>query len=150
MPWPRRRVRRRGGSRPGPRACSRSSTTPASSPAGRGRARRPATGARPDQEERRMEFRITEQQRGLQQRARCLAADFATRAAEHDRDASDPLENYAALRAASFYGLNVPAELGGGGVGLLGWSLAAEELAQGCASTALSFNMHLSVVGPMM
>jgi alkylation response protein AidB-like acyl-CoA dehydrogenase len=97
-----------------------------------------------------MEFRITEQQRDLQERARCLAKDFATRAAQHDRDASDPLENYAALRTAGFYGLNVPAELGGGGVGLLGWSLAAEELAQGCASTALSFNMHLSVVGPLV
>jgi alkylation response protein AidB-like acyl-CoA dehydrogenase len=83
-------------------------------------------------------------------RARCLAADFATRAAQHDREASDPVENYAALRDAGFYGLNVPAELGGAGVGLLGWSLAAEELAQGCASTALSFNMHLSVVGPIM
>jgi hypothetical protein len=79
-----------------------------------------------------------------------LAADFATRAAQHDRDASDPVENYAALREAGFYGLNVPDEFGGGGVGLLGWSLAAEELAQGCGSTALSFNMHLSVVGPMM
>ena len=97
-----------------------------------------------------MEFRITEPQRDLQQRARRLAADFATRAAQHDREASDPLENYAALRAAGFYGLNVPADLGGAGVGLLGWSLAAEELAQGCASTALSFNMHLSVVGPLM
>ena len=97
-----------------------------------------------------MEFHITEQQRDLQQRARCLAADFATRAAQHDREASDPLENYAALRDAGFYGLNVPVELGGGGIGLLGWSLAAEELAQGCASTALSFNMHLSVVGPLM
>src|SRR5207237_819535 len=88
--------------------------------------------------------------RDLQQRARDLAADFATRAAQHDRDASDPVENYAALRAAGFYGLNVPRELGGAGIGLLGWSLAAEELAQGCASTALSFNMHLSVVGPVM
>ncbi len=97
-----------------------------------------------------MEFRITEAQRELQQRARGLARDFATRAAEHDRDASDPFENYAALREAGFYGLNVPPELGGGGIGLLGWSLAAEELAQGCASTALSFNMHLSVVGPIM
>ncbi len=97
-----------------------------------------------------MEFRITEQQRDLQERARCLAKDFATRAAQHDRDASDPLENYAALRTAGFYRLNVPVELGGGGVGLLGWSLAAEELAQGCASTALSFNMHLSVVGPLV
>src|SRR6185369_4897274 len=97
-----------------------------------------------------MEFHITEAQRELQQRARSLAAEFATRAAQHDREASDPLENYAALRAAGFYGLNVPTELGGAGVGLLGWSLAAEELAQGCASTALAFNMHLSVVGPMM
>jgi alkylation response protein AidB-like acyl-CoA dehydrogenase len=97
-----------------------------------------------------MQFHVTEQQRELQQRARCLAADFATRAAQHDREASDPLENYAALRTAGFYGLNVPAELGGAGIGLLGWSLAAEELAQGCASTALSFNMHLSVVGPLM
>lgn len=97
-----------------------------------------------------MEFHVTEQQRDLQQRARCLATDFAARAAQHDREASDPLENYAALRAAGFYGLNIPVELGGGGIGLLGWSLAAEELAQGCASTALSFNMHLSVVGPLM
>src|SRR6266545_713872 len=98
----------------------------------------------------RMEFQISDEQRELQERARRLAADFATRAAQHDRDATDPAENYAALRDAGFYGLNVPAELGGGGVGLLGWSLVAEELGQGCASTALSFNMHLSVVGPLM
>src|SRR5262245_47806505 len=97
-----------------------------------------------------MEFEITAAQRDLQHRASALAANFATRAAQHDRDASDPVENYTALREAGFYGLNLPEELGGGGVGLLGWSLAAEELAQGCASTALSFNMHLSVVGPMM
>src|SRR5207237_619574 len=75
----------------------------------------------------RMEFHVTPAQKDLQHRARWLAADFATRAAQHDRDASDPVENYAALRDAGFYGLNVPADLGGSGVGLLGWSLAAEE-----------------------
>ena len=97
-----------------------------------------------------MEFHISEAHRDLQHRARALAADFATRAAQHDRDATDPVENYAALREAGFYALNIPTGLGGRGVGLLGWSLAAEELGQGCASTALSFNMHLSVVGPLM
>jgi alkylation response protein AidB-like acyl-CoA dehydrogenase len=97
-----------------------------------------------------MEFHISEEQRVLQRRARALAEDFATRAARHDREASHPLENYAALRDAGFYGLNVSAALGGGGVSLLGYSLAAEELAQGCASTALAFNMHLSIVGPLM
>jgi alkylation response protein AidB-like acyl-CoA dehydrogenase len=97
-----------------------------------------------------MEFHVTEEQRSLQERARCLAEDFSTRAARHDREASHPVENYAALRDAGFYGLNVPAALGGSGVSLLGWSLAAEELAQGCGSTALAFNMHLSIVGPLM
>jgi alkylation response protein AidB-like acyl-CoA dehydrogenase len=97
-----------------------------------------------------MDFHITAAHRELQRRARDLAQDFATRAAAHDRDATDPVENYAALRDAGFHALNVPTRLGGAGVGLLGWSLAAEELGQGCASTALSFNMHLSVVGPML
>ena len=47
------------------------------------------------------------------------------------------------------YSLNVPREMGGEGVGLLNYSLAAEELAQGCPATALSFNMHLSIIGPL-
>ena len=49
-----------------------------------------------------MEFHITAAQRDLQERARRLAANFATRAARHDRDASGPIENYAALREAGF------------------------------------------------
>ena len=97
-----------------------------------------------------MDFRISDEDRALQERSRRLAEDFATRAAAHDRDASHPVENYAALREAGFYALNVPRAHGGAGVGLLGWSLAAEALAQGCASTALAFNMHLSVVGPIL
>ena len=97
-----------------------------------------------------MEFHITDDHRRLQERCRSLAADFALRAAQHDREASHPLENYEALRDAGLYALNIPTELGGAGVGLLGYSLAAEELAQGCASTALSFNMHLSIIGPLM
>ncbi|MBI3303538.1 MAG: acyl-CoA/acyl-ACP dehydrogenase [Deltaproteobacteria bacterium] len=97
-----------------------------------------------------MDFQITEAHKHLQQRCHQLAEDFATRAAAHDRDATNPVENYAALRREGFYALNVPKELGGWGVGLLGYSLAAEELAQGCPATALSFNMHLSIVGPLM
>ncbi len=96
-----------------------------------------------------MNFQISEEHKQLQQRSQQLAQNFATRAAEHDREASHPLENYAALRREGFYALNVPKDMGGGGVGLLGYSLAAEQLAQGCPSTALSFNMHLSIIGPL-
>jgi alkylation response protein AidB-like acyl-CoA dehydrogenase len=97
-----------------------------------------------------VDFRLTEEQTRLQQRCRALAADFATRSAEHDRDASHPTENYERLRREGFYRLNIPTELGGGGVGLLGHTLAFEALAEGCPATALAFNMHASVVMPLM
>lgn len=97
-----------------------------------------------------MDFEISEEHKLLQERAQRLATDFATRAVMHDREASNPVENYAALRREGFYGLNVPQELGGWGVGLLGYSLVAEAFAQGCPATALAFNMHLSIVGPLM
>ena len=60
------------------------------------------------------------------------------------------MENYAALQREGFYELNARKNRGGASFGLLPWSLASEELAQGCAAPALAFNMHLSIVGPLM
>lgn len=89
-----------------------------------------------------MDFSLSDDQLALQNRCRQLAVGFAEHAARHDREASPPEENYAALREAGLYALLVPEALGGMGAGLLGHTLAMEELAQGCAATALSFNMH--------
>jgi alkylation response protein AidB-like acyl-CoA dehydrogenase len=97
-----------------------------------------------------VDFAISDEHKHLQQRCLALAADFATRSAEHDRDASHPAENYARLREAGFLELNVPKTWGGAGVGLLGHTIAFEALAQGCPSTALAFNMHASVVMPVL
>ena len=71
-----------------------------------------------------------------------LAADFATRAALHDRDASNPIENYERLRDEGFLALTVGREWGGAGVSFLDHTIAYEALGQGCPSTALAFNMH--------
>src|SRR6266513_199902 len=49
---------------------------------------------------------------------------FAGGAAEHDRDASHPTENYRRLRDEGFLALNIGAEWGGQGVGLLGHTIA--------------------------
>lgn len=97
-----------------------------------------------------MDFRLTAEQQRLQQRCRALAAEFAARSAEHDREASHPAENYERLREEGFFALNIPQELGGCGVRLLGHTLAFEALAEGCPATALAFNMHASVVMPLM
>lgn len=97
-----------------------------------------------------MDFRLSPEEARLQQRAQALAGEFAARSAEHDRDASHPVENYERLRREGFYALNVPKELGGEGVRLLGHTLVFEALAEGCPATALAFNMHASVVMPLL
>jgi alkylation response protein AidB-like acyl-CoA dehydrogenase len=81
-------------------------------------------------------------------RADALAADFATRAAEHDRDATFPFENFDALRDAGLLTLTVPAELGGQGAGLATVCRVVERIAHGDASTALVLSMqYLSHAG---
>src|SRR5437764_2248662 len=101
-------------------------------------------------EGRRLDFGLSDEHKLLQQRCRALAEDFALRSAEHDRDASHPVENYRRLIAEGLLELSVPKEWGGQGVGLLGHTIAFEALAQGCPSTALAFNMHASVVMPVL
>ncbi|HUN43532.1 MAG TPA: acyl-CoA dehydrogenase family protein [Acetobacteraceae bacterium] len=97
-----------------------------------------------------MEFLLSPDQQRLQQRCLALAADFATRAPQHDRDASHPVENYDRLRAEGFLDLTVPREWGGAGASFLDHTIAYEALGQGCPSTALAFNMHASVVMPVL
>jgi alkylation response protein AidB-like acyl-CoA dehydrogenase len=93
-----------------------------------------------------MNFELDPELQRIQKVARELATDFATRAAEHDQESSAPDENYAKLKAAGFYRLVAPKQYGGLGAGVLGWVVAAEELAQGCPSTAVSFNMHVATL----
>src|SRR4029077_18081162 len=89
-------------------------------------------------------------QQRLQRRCLDLAADFATRSSEHDRDASHPTENYDRLRQEGFLELTIPRSMGGAGAGFLDHTIAYEALGQGCPSTALAFNMHASVVMPVL
>lgn len=78
-----------------------------------------------------------------------LAARFAERAPQHDRDASFPFENFADLRAAGFQLLTVPQEFGGWGATLSEAVRVIERLAQGDGSTALVFDMHVHVLGSL-
>jgi len=97
-----------------------------------------------------VDFAFTPEQCRLRQKCLELAADFATRSAAHDREASHPIENYDTLRDEGFLALTVGRELGGGGASLLDHTIAYEALGQGCPSTALAFNMHASVVMPLL
>jgi alkylation response protein AidB-like acyl-CoA dehydrogenase len=81
--------------------------------------------------------------------AHALAAGFAGRAEQHDRDASFPTDDVADLRAAGMLGLLVPTGLGGLGGTPTTYAAVAHELAQGSGATALVFNMHASITGAL-
>ena len=89
-------------------------------------------------------YRLTAQQAELLEIASGLGRDrFASRAAQYDRDATFPFENYADLREAGFLKLCVPTEYGGAGADLLTYCIVAAEIGRHCGSTALTYNMHV-------
>lgn len=69
---------------------------------------------------------------------------FAKRADAVDRDAVFPYENWDDLKSAGLLGIVIPKSHGGLGADFIGYALAAEELARHCASTALTYNMHVA------
>lgn len=72
------------------------------------------------------------------------AADFATRAGEHDRDNTFVTENFAAMKESGFLAGCVPEQFGGLGVDSVhDLTIAISRLGRGCGSTAISVNMHM-------
>lgn len=69
---------------------------------------------------------------------------FAKRADAIDREAAFPYENWDDLKNAGLLGIVIPEEHGGLGGDFVAYALASEELARHCASTALTFNMHVA------
>jgi len=89
-------------------------------------------------------YHLTYGQADLIARARRLGAErFAPRAAQHDRDASFPTENYHDLRDAGLLAVCIPERDGGLGADYLSYVLAAAEVARSCGATALTWNMHV-------
>ncbi len=88
---------------------------------------------------------LTVQQRELIALAAQLGREkFAPRAAQHDREATFPFDNYGDLRAAGLLGICVPREHGGLGADFATYVMVAAEIGRHCGATALSFNMHVS------
>ncbi len=89
----------------------------------------------------------TERQQRFVDIASALVPALQERAARHDRDGSFPHENFTDIRRVGLPSLVIPEEYGGWGADLLESTLTMERLAQGDGSTALSFVMHVQVMG---
>ena len=89
-------------------------------------------------------FHLTAEQAALVASAQSLAAErFGPRAAQHDRDASFPTQNYRDLHEAGLLAICIPRAYGGLGANYQTYALAAAEIARHCGATALTWNMHV-------
>ena len=80
----------------------------------------------------------------LVERVAAIGPAFAERAPEYDRDASFPTQNWSDLRDAGLLGVCIPTEHGGLGGDFISYALVSEELGRHCATTGLTFNMHVA------
>ena len=80
----------------------------------------------------------------LPELVRGLAADFAQRAAAHDRDASFPFENFADLHASGLLNLAAPVALGGQGATLAQLSDVIGAIGRGDPATGLVLIMQFT------
>ena len=78
--------------------------------------------------------------------ARLAQQHFAERAARYDSESSFPLENYDDLHDAGLLALTIPKAYGGLEADALTYALSLLEIAKGCSATALTLNMHATVL----
>lgn len=98
-----------------------------------------------------MSYALTEEQRMIRAMVREFAGDVVLpTAAERDRTAEFPAENLRKMGELGLLGMNVPPDYNGAGVDTVSYSLALQEIAYACASTAVIMSVHNSVAcGPI-
>ena len=98
-----------------------------------------------------MDFELSEELSTLQKTVRRLVQDkIAPRAREVDRSGEYPQDFFDAFRDAGVLGLGLPTEVGGGGAGILGLSIAIEEVAKHSNTAALMLLLTRLPTSPIL
>ena len=98
-----------------------------------------------------MAYQLNEEQRMI----RAMVREFAREtvlptAAQRDLTGEFPAENLKKMGELGLLGMNAPVEFNGAGVDTVSYSLALQEIAYACASTAVIMSVHNSVAcGPI-
>ena len=98
-----------------------------------------------------MDFALSDELQALQETVRKLAQEkIKPRAREVDETGEYPQDFFDAFRDADLLGLCIPEEFGGGGAGILGLTIAIEEVAKYSNSAALMLLLTRLPTGPIM
>jgi len=98
-----------------------------------------------------MAYELTEEQKMIRAMVRDFArAEILPSASERDRTKTFPADILSKMGELGLMGMNVPQEYGGAGVDTVSYSVALQEVAYACASTAVIMSVHNSVAcGPV-
>ncbi len=98
-----------------------------------------------------MAYQLNEEQNMIQAMVRDLAREvILPTAAERDKTGEFPAENIRKMGELGLMGMNLPPEYNGAGVDTVSYSVALQEIAYACASTAVIMSVHNSVAcGPI-
>ena len=95
-----------------------------------------------------MDFALTEEQSLVRDMARDFAdAELMPRATKHDRQGFVDPEVFEQIGELGMWGLTIPEEYGGAGLGNVQLALVLEEINRACASTGVTVSVHNSLVG---
>ena len=75
---------------------------------------------------------------------------IAPQAESVEKEGKFPRETLMLLASMDLFGLIIPEEYGGLGMGFLTWSVIAEEISKACATTGLSFGANILCIYPIM
>jgi alkylation response protein AidB-like acyl-CoA dehydrogenase len=89
---------------------------------------------------------LTEEHQAIREMVRDFAtSEIAPIAAQVDKAASFPEQNFKGLGKLDLLGLLVPTEYGGAGADYRSYAIAVEEIGRACGSTGLSYAAHCSL-----
>jgi alkylation response protein AidB-like acyl-CoA dehydrogenase len=94
-----------------------------------------------------MDFSLSPEQQAIQEGARQLAQDTRQEAARLDRAGQFPQEILTKWAQAGMFGLALPRDYHGAGLGFVTYVLALMELAQACPSSALILQVNQAICG---
>lgn len=93
-----------------------------------------------------MDFQLDEDHRMLQQEVRTFAErEVAPGAAQRDLDAQMPDDLRAKLAEIGAFGITIPTEYGGAGMGCVASSIVVEEISRACAGAGVLVSAHNSL-----
>ena len=97
-----------------------------------------------------MDFAFTEEQNDIFSAVAEICEDFKATARAVDEAGEYPWDNVQVMRDCDLFGIPVPEEYGGMGLGFLEWGVVGEMLSRACTTSGAIYGAHMLAMYPIL